>query len=704
MPKISRTAALFVFLFVFSVIWSQDRGLGSFKTRSAGTKGNDTVRVNSIITAMDNLVAWSDEHIALYNQLPPIFSKGLKQGNLHPKVKNKYLYAAGVYYYNTAKKETNDGNDQALVHFDEAIKYLKASNDFKTAGTALVGKGSYYRTIADWPNTFKCYFAALKYFESTRDESGISFVNEELGTAAMMQHDWEKGIVYLKKALPYYDKPATDLTISDRHEIAVIHNNIGSAYFWLKNLPEAHKNVKKALEAIKLNNDLSTESSLLVQLANLSSDMGNLAEAQDYLKQALALSKDDTSKMHVYGTAAVIHYKNKEYAMAAQYGEASYAAAKKLRNIRSMSGMTNLLYKTYKQNGQYDNALKMFEAGAKLKDSTNLDASRNELAQQRLQYDFEKKELQQKILQQKKLTEVELDKEKKVSSIRLESEKKTALQQSKSRLAQQQLRYDFEKKEIKQKLAQEQETAAKNNWLMGLSGILLIFVPGVYFYYRNNRQKQEIAKLEKNQIRQKLLISQMNPHFIFNSVQNIRSLINNKQDKAAVDYLDKFSKLTRQVLENSEENYISMEEEVGMIENYLAIQQLLYDNKFEFSITVDKAIDTESVFLPPMLTQPFIENAIKHGSANANGKNRISINFYLQKDKLFFEVADNGKGFGTDVKNSSHKSMAMKITKERLNHYTKNQAFSITTENIAGRDGSVVGARVHFEIPYLYEN
>lgn len=67
----------------------------------------------------------------------------------------------------------------------------------------------------------------------------------------------------------------------------------------------------------------------------------------------------------------------------------------------------------------------------------------------------------------------------------------------------------------------------------------------------------------------------MNPHFIFNSVQNIRSLINNKQDKAAVDYLDKFSKLTRQVLENSEENYISMEEEVEMIENYLSIQQLI---------------------------------------------------------------------------------------------------------------------------------
>ncbi|UPT71879.1 MAG: histidine kinase [Flavobacterium sp. JAD_PAG50586_2] len=195
----------------------------------------------------------------------------------------------------------------------------------------------------------------------------------------------------------------------------------------------------------------------------------------------------------------------------------------------------------------------------------------------------------------------------------------------------------------------------------------------------------------------------MNPHFIFNSVQNIRSLINDKQEKAAVDYLDKFSKLTRQVLENSEENYIAMDEEVEMIENYLSIQQLLYSNKFEFDITVDEAIDTESVFLPPMLTQPFIENAIKHGLGDTGEGNRISIRFYLKEARLFFEVLDNGKGFGKGTKSSSHKSMAMKITGERLTHYTKNKDFSIQTDNITGIDGTIAGAKVHFEIPYIYE-
>lgn len=216
---------------------------------------------------------------------------------------------------------------------------------------------------------------------------------------------------------------------------------------------------------------------------------------------------------------------------------------------------------------------------------------------------------------------------------------------SKNALAQQQLRYDFEKKELKTELTVEKKTAVKNNWIIGLSSLLLLILVGAYFYYRNTKQKQAITLLEKDQIKQKLLITQMNPHFIFNSIDNIQGLIQDKQDKEAVNYLTKFSKLTRQILENSNENYISLSEEVEMTQNYLAIQQLLYNNKFKFSISIEDTIDTESIFLPPMLTQPFIENAIKHGLSSKDENGMIAIHFYLKESKLFFEVTDNGKGF-----------------------------------------------------------
>ncbi|HSD13669.1 MAG TPA: histidine kinase, partial [Flavobacterium sp.] len=182
------------------------------------------------------------------------------------------------------------------------------------------------------------------------------------------------------------------------------------------------------------------------------------------------------------------------------------------------------------------------------------------------------------------------------------------------------------------------------------------------------------------------------------------SLIYNNQDQDAVNYLTKFSKLTRQILENSTQNYISLAEEVEMIENYLVIQQLLYSNKFNYELAVDDAIDMETLLLPPMLTQPFIENAIKHGLSNKTEKGKIDISFYLKENKLFFNVSDNGKGFETSQKTTGHKSLAMTITKERLIGYTKNQNFAVLTDNIKDNDENIVGAKVSFEIPYIYEN
>jgi len=233
--------------------------------------------------------------------------------------------------------------------------------------------------------------------------------------------------------------------------------------------------------------------------------------------------------------------------------------------------------------------------------------------------------------------------------------------------------------------------------------VLVVLLLGGYFYFRNNKQRQAISALEKNQMRQKLLLSQMNPHFIFNSLQNIRSLIRGKQDDAAIDYLGKFSKLTRQVLENSDEDYISLSDEVAMITNYLTLQQLS-GHAFDFKVTVADAINPESILLPPMLTQPFVENAIRHGVSAREAGGCIAVRFYLEGNQLFFEVTDNGNGFQSHRKQAGHKSMSMGITRERLAHYTKNRDIAIKADNLKDKDQNTIGARVGFEIPYIYEN
>ncbi|MNJ85097.1 Sensor histidine kinase YehU [compost metagenome] len=240
------------------------------------------------------------------------------------------------------------------------------------------------------------------------------------------------------------------------------------------------------------------------------------------------------------------------------------------------------------------------------------------------------------------------------------------------------------------------------NFLLGIGFVGLLVLIGFGFTWFNLRK----VKMENKQLltEQKLKRSQMNPHFIFNSIQNVRSLIHGKKEAEAVEYLNKFSKLTRQVLESSNENYISLREEIEMLQHYLSIQQLLYSNAFDFSISTTDNIDPDAYFLPPMLAQPFVENAIKHGLAGKKDGGFITVKFHLRDKRLIFEVKDNGSGFSASKQTENHKSMAMDITKERLSHYAKNRNFRFQAEDTKDENQQVTGARVLFEIPYIYEN
>ena len=127
----------------------------------------------------------------------------------------------------------------------------------------------------------------------------------------------------------------------------------------------------------------------------------------------------------------------------------------------------------------------------------------------------------------------------------------------------------------------------------------------------------------------------------------------------------------RLILENSRTEYISLEQEIMTLEFYLDLQQQRFKNRFQYHITVDQELDPEEVLLPPMLTQPFIENSIEHGLKDKTTEGLIEIKFYRKLENLVVQVLDNGVGFEASLKSktafqSKHRSMAMSITSERL--------------------------------------
>ncbi len=227
--------------------------------------------------------------------------------------------------------------------------------------------------------------------------------------------------------------------------------------------------------------------------------------------------------------------------------------------------------------------------------------------------------------------------------------------------------------------------------------LLLLFMA---FMLRLRRVKMKNRQLLTEQ---KLLRSQMNPHFIYNSVCNVQNLIRDGKSDEAIDYLTRFSKLTRQILESSDESHISLEEEVEMLDNYCSVQQLLYTKPFDYDISVGNGIDVESIFIAPMLTQPFVENAIRHGLRHNVENGRVNARFFLKNTRLFFEVCDNGKGFDEAQVSRQHKSLSTAITKNRLIHLGKDREYAFESVNILDAEGKITGAKVTFEIPYIHE-
>lgn len=170
-------------------------------------------------------------------------------------------------------------------------------------------------------------------------------------------------------------------------------------------------------------------------------------------------------------------------------------------------------------------------------------------------------------------------------------------------------------------------------------GIVLLALTA-YFFYRSNKQQ----KLANNLLALKSLRSQMNPHFIFNALNSVNNFISQKDVRSANRYLSEFSMLMRAVLENSEEDFITLAQELEMIERYLMLEKSRFPDKFDYTVSVECIPDPERFTLPPMLLQPFIENAIWHGLRYKKNKGYLKVQLEAAGQTLKIRIIDNGIG------------------------------------------------------------
>jgi ligand-binding sensor domain-containing protein len=248
-------------------------------------------------------------------------------------------------------------------------------------------------------------------------------------------------------------------------------------------------------------------------------------------------------------------------------------------------------------------------------------------------------------------------------------------------------------------------------WAYALFTIASLSLIYAAFRYRLNEvRRQHEIKHRTAALEMQALRAQMNPHFIFNSLNAINLFIleNNKQQ--ASDYLSKFSKLVRLILNNSREAFIPLEQELEALTLYLELESLRFDEKFTYDISVEDGIDNAEIKVPPLIIQPYVENAIWHGLMNKKDKGKLQIELYLEDTILFCRITDDGIGRkkAAEYKSkgaSQKKSMGMRITADRIAMLQdqNDNGKHVEVKDLVLADGSPGGTEVTLKIPVSYD-
>ncbi|HVX25080.1 MAG TPA: histidine kinase, partial [Parafilimonas sp.] len=293
-----------------------------------------------------------------------------------------------------------------------------------------------------------------------------------------------------------------------------------------------------------------------------------------------------------------------------------------------------------------------------------------------------------------------------------------AVTQMKFNDEQKQSQIDLLKKDNQISQQQLKNESLQKNLL--ISGILVITILGsvilrtIVLKRKNekleNEQKQSALQNKTVELEMQALRSQMNPHFIFNSLNSINRFILQNERKQASAYITKFSKLIRLILQNSQSALIPLDSELESLNLYLDLEALRFNYHFDYKISVPENLDVSALQVPPLILQPYTENAIWHGLMHKEEKGHLDIEVSEENNQLLFKITDDGIGrkqaaMFASKSATKHKSMGLQITESRIAIMQRDETAktSITIHDLVNADGSGAGTEVVIKLPVIYD-
>ncbi|WP_353779751.1 histidine kinase [Winogradskyella sp. 3972H.M.0a.05] len=497
-----------------------------------------------------------------------------------------------------------------------------------------------YEVSADIYMFWKQYDLAITNYKISLQNSETNDVKLKLAEAYRLDKKYDKSFG------TYDDINVEDLSNWQKTEF---YQGLGSTNFDINNFDVAIENFNDGLEIAKKHLITPKVTDFNSKIAEAYNAKGKKQEAKDYYSKSLNLATEENLQRGLEEKVKVADFENENQSYDDEI-ELRKEAINTIVGIETDSIINNESALTpQKQNYKignayflqkdYDNAIPYLEKSIEIAD-TREDLIVKKDATKKLSDVYESAGDYDKALETYRdykdiVDELYIRKEQEISQAARFSRKLTENQNRITGLESER-QLSLSKYEVTIERNKRQELIIYS--LIG--GLLLLLFSG-YFMYKSIKQQ----KLANNLLALKSLRSQMNPHFIFNALNSVNSFIASNDERTANKYLSDFSLLMRSVLENSEEDFIPLEREIELIELYAKLEHFRFKDKFDYKVSVDESIEVEAFQIPPMLLQPYIENAVWHGLRYKKDKGELLIDINQHKDdELTITISDDGIG------------------------------------------------------------
>jgi tetratricopeptide (TPR) repeat protein len=540
--------------------------------------------------------------------------------------------------------------EKAKRYIEKAIAAAREVKDTLPLADATNSLGNVYKEMALFSQAIDAYFEALSLWELKKDTAGMSVAYGSIGLAYYFQKDYDRALEFSRKHL-YLSERRKDLW-----EVSKICNTIAQIYNSTGLFDSALVYQRRNLALNREMNYPAGEASGCQNIASTFMHLSQPDSALWYINRAMSIasSTDLPVQPEYYVTLGSIEQSLGNYSKAEASGLRAYSLGKGKDLPLVVSDASLLLSDVYNKTGRTDLAYRYLREHMFLADSISSDEFLKQVTRMEIQYDFDKK---QKAAEYARLQE---------------------------------------------KLIADGQIKQQRLYLAGLGILLALLALFSFLFLRHTRLKARYSQVD---LEQRLLRAQMNPHFIFNSLCAIQDLIIADKPQKANAFLTKIARLMRNILENSREEFVALDREIETLRLYLDVQQLRFENGFEYDINIDQAIDTENVSVPPMLAQPCVENSIEHGLLPRKESGKVSVSYSLKDGLIMLEVTDNGIGRekAAEIKPGMHKQpVSAKLTEKRLEHFRK----TLKERQISYRvidlyeNGAAAGTKVIMMLPY----